>query len=248
MEFKVDLHTHTISSGHAYSTIQENFQAAKDKGLKMLAITDHGPQMPGGPHLYHFGNLRVLPREYLGIELLRGVEANIIDFNGSLDVPDKYLEKLDIVLAGFHAGCYIAGSVEENTQAMINAMKHPYVDVIVHPGNPEYAINPERLVEASKELGVALEINNSSLTTSRKGSLENCQIIAKLAAIKGSIISLGSDAHWAPLVGDFSKAKRLIKESGLEAEQILNTDPEKVRGYLKKKKRRSPIQLEAPRV
>jgi len=248
MEFKVDLHTHSVASGHAYSTIQENFREAKAKGLKMLAITDHGPQMPGGPHLYHFGNLRVLPREYLGVELLRGVEANIIDFDGSLDVPDRYLEKLDIVLAGFHPGCYDVGDVEENTRAMIKAMRHPYVDVIVHPGNPEYAINPEKLVEASKELGVALEINNSSLTTSRKGSLENCQVIARLAAQKGSIIALGSDAHWAPLVGEFSKAITLIEESGLKMEQILNTDPEKVRNYLKKKKRPSPIQLDAPRV
>lgn len=248
MDFKVDLHTHTISSGHAYSTLKENLQEAKAKGLKMLAITDHGPQMPGGPHLYHFGNLRVLPREYMGVELLRGVEANIIDHDGKLDVPDHILKRLDIVLAGFHHGCYAGGNVEENTTAFINAMRHPYVDVIVHPGNPDYAVNPEKLVQASKELGVALEINNSSLTTSRKGSFENCQIIARLAAQKGSIISLGSDAHWAPLIGDFSKARSLIEEAGLKPEQILNTDPELVREYLKKKKRESPIQLEGPQV
>lgn len=246
MEFKVDLHTHSIASIHAYSTIQENFQEAKAKGLKMLAITDHGPQM--GTHLFYFGNLRVLPREYLGVELLRGVEANILDFDGNLDVPDRYLKNLDIVLAGFHTRCYPGGDVEENTKAFIRAMEHPYVDIIVHPGNPEYQVNPEKLVDASKELGVALEINNSSFTTSRKGSLESCREIARLAALKGSIISLGSDAHWAPLVGDFSKALEVIQESGLKKEQILNTDPEMVREYLRKKKRPSPIQLDAPRI
>ncbi|MFZ7101307.1 MAG: phosphatase [Peptococcaceae bacterium] len=248
MEFYVDLHTHTIASGHAYSTIHENFVQAKEKGLKMLAITDHGPQMPGGPHLFHFGNLRVLPKEYLGIEVLRGVEANIINFDGNLDVPDKILKRLDIVLAGFHAGCYSGGNVEQNTQALINAMQHPYVDVIVHPGNPEYMINPEQLVAASKKLGVALEINNSSLTTSRKGSLENCRTIAGLAAEAGSIISLGSDAHWAPLVGEFSKAVKLITEAGLKKEQILNCDPERVKEYLRRKKRPSPIQIQSPKI
>ena len=83
MDLKIDLHTHTIASGHAYSTLLENLQEAKGKGLKMLAITDHGPQLAGGPQLFYFGNLRVLPREYLGVELLRGVEANILDSNGS---------------------------------------------------------------------------------------------------------------------------------------------------------------------
>src|SRR5690554_6248919 len=247
MELKIDLHTHSIASGHAYSTIKENFQEAKTKGLMMLAITDHGPQMSGAPDPYYFGNLRVLPREYMGIELLRGVEANILDSEGNLDLPEKYLEKLDIVLAGFHPGCNLGKNVEENTRALIKAMEHPYVDVITHPGNPEYPIDQEMLINASKELGVAVEINNSSLTTSRKGSLENCQKIAELAAQKGSLIAVGSDAHWAPLVGEFSKALELIAEYGLKEEQILNTDPERVRNYLKRKKRKSPIQLEAPR-
>jgi len=244
MKIEADLHTHTLASGHAYSTLQENIFEASKKGLKMLAITDHGPSMPGGPHLYYFGNMRVLPKEYMGVELLRGVEANIVDFEGNLDVPENILKRLDIVLAGFHPDCYSSGDVEENTQVLINAMKHSYVDAIVHPGNPQFIINPEKLVDASKKLGVALEINNSSLTTSRKGSLEHCRKIARLAALKGSIIILGSDAHWAPLVGEFPKALKLVEEAGLKPEQILNTDTELVRNYLKKKKRQSPIQLD----
>jgi len=248
MKFEADLHTHTISSGHAYSTLQENIKEASKKGLKMLAVTDHGPAMPGGPHLYHFGNLRVLPKEYLGVEILRGVEANIVDFAGNLDVPERILKRLDIVLAGFHSGCYDGGTVAQNTQALIKAMEHPYVDGIVHPGNPEFTIDPEKLVQASKDLGVALEINNSSMTTSRRGSLENCREIAKQAAEKGSLIMVGTDAHWAPLVGEFPKALELIVEVGLRPEQILNTDTELVREYLQKKKRKSPIQLDYPEV
>ncbi len=94
-----------------------------------------------------------------------------------------------------------------------------------------------------------MEINNSSLGEgSRKGSLENCRLIAKFAAQKGSLIALGSDAHWAPLIGDFTKAVKLIEEVGLSLEQILNTDKEKVYNYLKSKRRIPGKQLEAPRI
>lgn len=248
MELKIDLHTHTIASGHAYSTLLENCQEAKAKGIKMLAVTDHGPKLAGGTNLHYFWNLRVIPREYLGVEILRGVEANIMDMDGNLDLPNKYLERLDIVLAGFHPGSYINGSVEENTNALIKVMQHPYVAVITHPGNPEYPIDQERLVNASKELGVALEINNSSLTGTREGSLENCRKIGKLAAQKGSLISVGSDAHWAPSIGEFSKAIELITECGIKEEQVLNTDPNKVRNYLSKRRGATPIQLDAPGV
>ena len=69
MEFTLDLHTHTVASGHAYSTVQEMAKAAADKGLKGLAITEHAPEMPGTCHLYYFQNLRIVPRKRFGIEL-----------------------------------------------------------------------------------------------------------------------------------------------------------------------------------
>ncbi len=61
MDILVDLHTHTVNSGHAYSTLTENVTAAVAHGLKAIGITDHGPALPGGAHDYHFWNLRVLP-------------------------------------------------------------------------------------------------------------------------------------------------------------------------------------------
>ena len=53
MQFIADLHIHSIASGHAYSTVNENAKAAADRGLQLIALTDHGPKMPGGPHLYY---------------------------------------------------------------------------------------------------------------------------------------------------------------------------------------------------
>lgn len=67
----VDTHTHTVASGHAYSTIIENCIEASKKGIELIAMTDHGPAMPGGPHIFHFGNLKVIPRYIHGVEVLK---------------------------------------------------------------------------------------------------------------------------------------------------------------------------------
>jgi len=246
LKLEVDTHCHTVASGHAYSTVVENARAAHAKGLKMIAITDHGPSMPGGPHAYHFGNLKVLPREIDGVLILRGIEANILDCDGTLDLPEKYLESLDIVLAGFHTHCYPGGTVEENTRAAINAMKNPYVDVLVHPGNPEFPIDIDKVVEAAVELGVHIEINNSSLTVSRRGSEKNCLLIAKKAAKLGAKIAVGSDAHICFDVGSFEKALKLIEEVGIPEENILNTSAEKVLSYLKSKGKEIPAACQGP--
>jgi putative hydrolase len=71
MEIIADMHTHTVASGHAYSTVNELAQAARAKGLKALAITDHGPTLPGGPHLYHFGAMRFIPTLIDGVRIFR---------------------------------------------------------------------------------------------------------------------------------------------------------------------------------
>jgi putative hydrolase len=84
--FKInaDLHTHTVASGHAYSTVDEMARGAFNKGIKLIGITDHGPKLPGGPNVYHFGNFSIVPDELYGVRIVKGVEANILK-NGKLD-------------------------------------------------------------------------------------------------------------------------------------------------------------------
>ncbi|OWZ83804.1 phosphatase [Natranaerobius trueperi] len=237
MKLEADLHTHTISSGHAYSTVKEMAEAASRKGLQMIGITDHGPAMPGGPHLYHFGNLKVLPEELYGVEILQGVEANIVDHDGNIDIPERYLHKLDWIAAGFHPICYPGGNLEENTKAMIKALENPFVDVVVHPGNPEFQVNGEKIVKVARDLGKLLELNNSSLTVSRQGSEENCELIASLVANHGGQVVIGSDAHYCEDVGNLSKALQMAIDSGLTEEHILNTSVSKIKTFLSKRGR-----------
>lgn len=234
MKLAADLHTHTIASGHAYSTVDEMAQGAAEAGLEILAITDHGPALPGGPHIYHFTNLRVLPERICGVRILKGVEANICTPEGGLDLEERVLKNLDIVLAGFHVKSgYDPGTVEENTRAMIGAIRNPYVDVIVHPGNPIYKVDIEAVVAAAAEAGKALEINNASLCGIRPGSETNCAAFAKMAAEMGAIVALGSDAHYHADVGKLGAALALALEAGVPPENILNVSADRVLKFLR---------------
>ena len=98
----LDVHTHTVASGHAYSSLQEMAQAAADKGLEILGITEHGPSIEGTCPLLYFKNMHCVPRQMYGIRLLMGCEINILDTKGTLDINDDYMERLDIRIAGIH--------------------------------------------------------------------------------------------------------------------------------------------------
>lgn len=232
MKILADLHTHTIASGHAYSTLSENAASAAKKGIKLLGMTDHGPSMPGAPNLYYFGNYSIIPQNLFGVQILTGVEANITSHEGELDIPLRYLIKMDIVLVGLHVICYPGGNSEQNTQAYLKAMSNPYVDIMVHPGRPEFKMDLEKIAYTSAQLGVPVEINNSSLNPEKEGAWSNCQYFARSAAKYGGPIVLGSDAHFWDRVGQLELACELAEESGIKEEQILNCSPERILAYL----------------
>lgn len=233
MNLIADLHTHTVASGHAYSTVNELAQAASVKGLLALGISDHGPAMPGGPHRYHFYAMRFIPREICGVKILRGIEANILDLAGTLDLEPAALNDLDYVLAGLHETCGFADSgPDANTEAILSAMANPRVKFISHPGNPAFPVHFERLVQGARNTNTALEINNSSLGLSRKGSHENCRTIAKLCAEFKAPVVVGSDAHIAQGVGTFGNAIKLMQEAGIVEEQVINSSIDRLFTFL----------------
>ncbi len=240
MKLEADLHTHTIASD-GYSTFKEMVESAAQKGLKIIAITDHGLRMDGGPRIHHFLNIGMWPRAVSGVEVLRGVEANIIDGDGSIDMPEMLLKDLDIVLAGFHSEAgYSGGSVEENTRAMVGAIKNPYVHIIVHPGNPHFPIDAERVILAVKSYGKALELNNKSFDF-RPGSSSNCKLIAKLAHKHKLMVAINSDSHICYDVGECETAIALAKEVGVEEDHILNSSANLVKNFLARHHAAKPL-------
>lgn len=235
MKLIADLHVHTISSGHAYSTLEEYVAQAKKIGLEGFAIADHGPAMPGAPHYYHFSNMRMIPREIDGSKVLRGIEANIINEKGELDMNFEDLKwgELDIVMAAMHPRVgYEEGQGEEkNTEVLIKAMQNPVVNVIAHPGNPRYLVKIKEIVAAAKASGVVIEINNSS-DLSRPGSRERCLKVAREVKRQGWKVVLGTDSHISSMLGVFDSALKLIKEAGLTEDDVVNTSWAKIEKYL----------------
>ncbi len=244
MKLEADLHIHTTASGHGYSTIKEIVEEASEKGLKTIAITDHGLKMPGAPHWYHFTNLISIPRVIHGVEVLRGVEANILDSQGNVDMPEFVMsEYLDIVLAGFHDGTgYTGTTLWENTEAMVAAIKNPFVHVITHPGNPKYPVDMETVVRTAKNYNKALEINNSSFIV-RPGSFAFCSQIAKLAKKHNTMVSINSDAHICYNVGENAKATALALKEGIRKNQIINSSSRNLSEYLTWHKQQSKLVL-----
>ncbi|WP_027631998.1 phosphatase [Clostridium hydrogeniformans] len=235
MKWVLDTHTHTYVSGHAYSTLMENIQYAKKQGLEILGVTDHGPKMPGGPNIFYFGNLKVIPREVEGITILKGCEANIIDFNGNLDIPLIIQEnRLDIIIASLHDVCITPGTLEENTNALLGAMDNKFVDIIGHPGNPSFPIDEELVVRKAKEMDKIIEINNSSFR-SRPGCEENCLNIARLCKKYNVRVIMGSDSHFCTEIGVLDKAYSLLQKVDMPDELIMNTHKYKIIEYLKGK-------------
>lgn len=246
VRYAVDTHTHTIASGHAYNTLFENLKEASDKGMEVVAVTDHGPKMPGASHIFYFANLRVLPRVIYGVTLLKGCEANIMDFEGSLDIPDRIQERLDIIIASLHDVCIKPGTREQNTAALIAAMKNPRVDIVGHCGNPVFPIDEELIVRTAKETNTLIEINNSSLVQngSRSGSLHICAKVAKLCKEHGVKIVIGSDAHSCFQIGAFDEAHKILQEIGMPEELILNNSGSKILKYLKNKGKLGDLNLD----
>lgn len=219
---EVDLHTHTVASGHAFSTISEIASAAAAKGLRGIGCTDHGPALPGGPHPYHFHALRFIPPLLKGVRVLRGVEANIIG-PGELDLPEHTLNRLDLVMAGFHEDCGFRGhDSAENTEALMHLMAKHRVHVLTHLGNPVFPVDAAAVARRAAELGVAIEINNASFSISRKGSADNCRQMAQYCARFGTPVAINSDAHIAETVGVIGDALQAAAESGVRWEQIVN--------------------------
>lgn len=234
MKYVLDTHTHTLASGHAYNTMNEMIASASKKGLELLCITEHAPSMPGSCGGIYFQNLRVCRREKSGIRVMYGVELNIMDFEGNIDLDSQLLKQLDLRIASLHFPCCAPGNAEENTNAYIQAMKNPLIDIIGHPDDNRYPIYYERLVKAAKSHRIMLEINNSSLlpTSFRAGAKENDKILLNLCREYEVPIAIGSDAHVEEEVGNFSCADELICEMGFPEELIANTSVEKFEKYL----------------
>ncbi|HZK24020.1 MAG TPA: PHP domain-containing protein [Oscillospiraceae bacterium] len=243
MQATADFHTHTIYS-HGKGTIKENVQAAQRRGLKTIGIADHGPGhfFIGVRGADTFRRMREeinsLRLEYPELEILLGVEANIVDVDGTIDVPESILSELDYLLVGYHklvrprswsafwlgAQNFLAGWLgltvprlrQQNTAAICAAVRRYPVYAITHPGL-QIDIDTHALAEACAETETLMEIN-SSYAPKLAGYVQ-------VALPLGVKFVVNSDAHIPARVGDFTAAYQLIERLNLPLKRLVNIAP-----------------------
>ena len=223
MKIIADTHTHTLACSHAYSTLQENIAAAKAKGLKFIANTEHAPAIPGAPIAWNISKQHMIPDVVDGIVVLKGCEVNIMDYTGKLDLTEKVLGRLDWVIASYHTVCCPPATVPEHTAGWLAVAQNPLVDVIGHCGDDRYAFDHERVIRAFAQNGKIVEINSHSFHA-RAGSAENCRQIALLCKQYRVPVVVSSDAHFSTMVGQVEASVAMLEEIDFPQELILNAD------------------------
>ena len=236
MNDQMDLHTHTIASGHAYSTLYEMARSAREKGLSLLGITDHAPKMPGTCHEFHFLNFKVIPRTLYGVKILMGVELNILDTSGRVDLPAGLLGKLDYAIASLHTHCIKSGSVSDNTNACIKAMENPLVHILGHPDDNRFPVDYDALACAAAKTGTLLEVNSSSLSplSALENAQENYRTMLQLCKHYKTSVIVNSDAHVEADVANHAKAWELIEEMHFPEELVVNSSLDKLLPFIPK--------------
>ena len=237
MKIEIDTHTHTVLSGHAHSTLLENAAAAAKAGLRGFVLTDHGPAIPGAPPEFNICTYPYLPGYIEGVRIYPGVEANIIDYAGKLDIRDDYLCNTDYVIAGLHEVVIPSGGRNNNTEAVMGALKHKHVDIIAHPDNPGFALDYEAVVKAAAQYGKLLEVNDHSFDY-RPGGVANAERYLALCRRHGVRVAVSSDAHFASHMGQHAAALRVIEQNAFPPELIVNLTMERFEAYLKERKAR----------
>lgn len=233
MKIELDLHTHTLMSGHAFSTLQEMVTAAARKNLRYLGIAEHGPRVPGACDPIYFRNYYVVPRFIDGVRVLMGAELNIMDFQGTLDLDESYYPRFDHLVAGIHKVCFTPGTVAQNTDAVLGAMHNPRVNIISHPADGAATVDLEALVRASRDTHTLLEVNNSSLNPLRKNPVARANNLKLLHLCRQYDVPviLGSDAHIASSIADYGNLEALLAETNFPDELIVNDDMRKFNAF-----------------
>lgn len=237
----IDLHIHSIASGHAFNTIDEIIDYATIKEYLLVGIADHGPNMEGAPHEGYFEMMPRLPKEKGRIKIMYGCEANIINSSGSIDLSDKTIECLDYVIAGLHnRTIYNTNSIENNTQAIVNAISSGKVNIISHPVSLNFPINVTDVVEAALRHNVILELNKTILLNALKGeyikTIDDYRLLIEMSLKKGVKLIFGSDAHHISEMGISMDQMGLLEyHYGIDFKRLLNHDIENLKNYIKER-------------
>ena len=250
-QIKCDIHTHTLYSMHAYSTILENISGAADAGLEVLGSADHFSCMTAVEanlrNYQFFINQEVWPREHKGVFVLRGAEADIVTLDGGLFGQDispaqnisgrlfkrehtlfeRCTESLDYLVASVHNDEFTKdASLAQTTQMYVGALENPKVFVLGHTGRSAVPFDLDEVLTVAKEKHKLIEINEHTFGQSKDGSNKACVKIAERCAELGVGITVSTDAHIATDIGRFDLSQRFLESIHFPQELIMNRSRE----------------------
>lgn len=226
-DIRGDLHVHTRrTDGH--QTIREMAEAARDLGYGYLAITEHSKRVTVAGGLdadelaAHIGDIEEADGEVEGIRILSGVEVDILD-DGSLDLPDDVLQRLDVVVASVHYRFDL--SRDDQTERVLRALDNPHLNVLGHPTGRKlgqrdpYQIDLERIMEAAAERGCFLELN------AYPDRLDLTDLACMRAREKGAKVVISTDAHRSSHLEYMRFGVGQARRGWLSAADVVNTRP-----------------------
>ncbi len=226
-EIKGDLHVHSKYSDGT-SSIEEIARVAQKRGYQYVAICDHSKSLKIAHGLdesrlmKQIEEIDLLNDQLEGFQILKGTEVDILS-DGRLDLSEKVLEKLDLVVASIHSG--FKQEKRKMTRRIIQALENPHVDILAHPSGrllgarDPYEVEIDEVMEAAKEYGKALEIN------AYFERLDLDDIHCRKAKEMGIRVAIGTDSHQLDQMWMMSLGVAVARRGWLEAPDILNTLP-----------------------
>ncbi|MGD8962280.1 MAG: DNA polymerase/3'-5' exonuclease PolX, partial [Desulfobacterales bacterium] len=226
-DIKGDLHVHTLASD-GRNSLEEMALAAKKRGLKYIAITEHSDRLKVAGGLDRRRLMRQIDEiEHLndrlkGFHILKGLEVEILK-DGSLDLSDSDLARLDLVVGTVHSHFNL--SLEKQTERILRAMDHPYFSILAHPTGRKinqrapYQVDLTRIIYKARERGCFLELN------ANPKRLDLTDIYCQMAKEQSVLVSINSDAHSIDAYNDLEFGVGQARRGWLEKRDVLNTRP-----------------------
>lgn len=237
-----DYHTHTIYT-HGSGTVEDNVKSAIKRGLKQIAITEHSfSQAYYGITPKEYNEMRIeiqdLRNKYKGqIDILCGLESNLLDLDGTIDLAKNKRDIVDILVVGYHAnfkprslkafftfwvpnvlgiGGKSKKQIEKNTQAYIKALRTYKIDILSHINSHRCYVDPVKICEVAKEVGTYIELNGKVINFTEE------QIKDMIAT--GVTFIIDSDAHYPDRVGKNNRGMNIVDKYNIPPEQVANID------------------------
>lgn len=247
-DIQVDTHTHSVLSGHAWSTIHENVLQAKARGLRAICVTEHSGAVAGAAPEWSPVSMHMLPDTECGIRLIRGLEADVVRLDGTICPSDEYLRMLEFCILSMHSITSVkTQQASDYTQAYLKAMQSPYVTMIGHADRIAFPCDLEAIVREAKRRQILIELNNASLTPARSAGHANVAQLVRLCREYQAEVCISSDAHYHTMVGDVGNIQRLLEQMDFPPDLVMNRTLEQFQTVLERQRKRNQADREEQR-